>query len=108
MNQDNTVTTSDEKWTSRVISPCTVTVNMQQFYPRPGPLCNHGRIYAASFDAQLGVAKIQICYDRHVPNLKVYSVDGITVTNYCFLSEKQILDNVFSSPIFLNWRAGRH
>ena len=104
MNQDPTVTTSDELSTQPPRNRITLSVDMSLFYPRPGHLCNHGRIYSAFFDDQRGILTIHICHDDHVPNLKVYSLDGIIITHYCYLSEKRILDNIFLSTPFLNWR----
>jgi len=44
MLQDNIVSTSDESIPIVPRNQVTIVVNMNNFYPRRGPLCPHGRI----------------------------------------------------------------
>jgi hypothetical protein len=46
-----------------------------------------------------------LTYDEHVPNLKVYTYDGIIICHYCYMSEKKILDDLFATPAFQTWKA---
>ena len=105
MLQDNIVSTSDESIPIVPRNQVTIVVNMNNFYPRRGPLCPHGRIYAATFDSQTGIVTTFLTYDEHVPNLKVYTYDAIIICHYCYLSEKKILDDLFATPAFQTWKA---